>query len=240
MTPAAAGNNERDLMHYKMIVFDFDGTLADSHGFFLDAMDTLARIHRFRRIDRSELDTLRNYDARQMMRHVGMPFWKMSCVARDFRKMMAQQRASIALFDGIVPALHQLTQAGLQLAMLTSNSEENVRAILGEKAAALFHYYECGASIFGKRRKLRRLLAASGMPRDRVLCVGDEIRDIQAAHAERVDFAAVAWGYTAPAALQALAPRMVVHQVDELVQRLIGTVAPAAGEPRSDSCPRQA
>jgi phosphoglycolate phosphatase len=78
--------------------------------------------------------------------------------------------------------------------------------VLGERLAGLFSAYSCGASIFGKGAKLRKLVARFPVERSQVLCVGDEIRDVEAARKEGVAFGAVAWGYTRLEALAAHAP----------------------------------
>ena len=207
-------------MKYKLVIFDFDGTLADTFPFFLDVFDILADTHGFRRLDRQQLDTLRSFDARRMMRHVGLPMWKMPRVAMHFRALMAQHSHRIALFDGIAAMLQELAGRGVALAVLTSNSEQNVRAILGPDNAALIAHYACGVSLFGKRSKLRHLLAKTGTGREQVLCVGDELRDIDAAHGERLDFGAVAWGYTHPEALRARQPAHVFSRVEEIAAAL--------------------
>ena len=51
-------------MKYKLDIFDFDGTLAESFPFFLAAVNELACVHKFNRIDSAELDTLRRHSAR--------------------------------------------------------------------------------------------------------------------------------------------------------------------------------
>ena len=208
-------------MRYKLLVFDFDGTLADSFPFFLEQFDTLADAHGFRRIDRRELDTLRGLEPRQLMKHVGLPMWKMPRVGLHFMSLMAQNIGRIGLFDGIGPVLRQLSQQGVKLAVVTSNSQENVQAVLGPDTASLIAYYECGASLFGKRSKLRRLLAESGVARRDVLCIGDEVRDIVAAHGEKLDFAAVAWGYNRLETLLAHSPEIVFSKVEEIPEKLV-------------------
>lgn len=207
-------------MRYKLLVFDFDGTLADSFPFFLEQFDTLADAHGFRRIDRRELDTLRGFDTRQLMKHVGLPMWKMPRVALHFMALMAQNIGRITLFDGIGASLRQLSQQGVTLAIVTSNSQENVRAVLGPEMAALIAHYECGASLFGKRSKLRRVLAESGVARHEVLCIGDEVRDVVAAHGEKLDFGAVAWGYNRLETLLAHAPEIVFSNIGEISEKL--------------------
>ena len=55
-------------MKYRLAIFDFDGTLADSFPFFIRVFDQLADRHGFRRIAPDEVPALRHYSARQMMR----------------------------------------------------------------------------------------------------------------------------------------------------------------------------
>jgi phosphoglycolate phosphatase len=200
---------------YDLWIFDFDGTLADSFPFFLEVFDTLADTHNFRRLDRANIDMLRAYDLPQVLRHLDLPRWKLLPVALQFRALMAQNIARIALFDGMREVLHELALRGVRLAIVSSNTEANVRAVLGGDAQ-LFTHFECGAALFGKRRRLRRVVQGSGVAQARVLCVGDEVRDIAAAHAEGLDFGAVCWGYNRPEALQALAPRLMFRSVAEL------------------------
>ncbi|HEY0809579.1 MAG TPA: HAD hydrolase-like protein, partial [Longimicrobiales bacterium] len=78
--------------------------------------------------------------------------------------------------------------------------------------------YECGVAIFGKAVRFSRVLQLSSTDRTRAICIGDEVRDAEAAARSGIDFGAVAWGYTAPAALQQTAPRFMFRSVPELLQ----------------------
>ncbi|WP_151635910.1 HAD hydrolase-like protein [Noviherbaspirillum aerium] len=206
----------------RLVVFDFDGTLADSFPFFLRTFDVLAGRHDFRPIAGDDLNALRGYDARQIMRHVGIPLWKVPRVASDFRSMMADVIEDIALFDGIGAMLQALAGENIRLAVLSSNSEANVRAVLGPEHARLIDRYACGASLFGKRGKLRRLLEAMNVERRHALCIGDEVRDAEAARDEGLRFGAVAWGYTRSDVLAAAGPDYLFERVDDIAPALLG------------------
>jgi phosphoglycolate phosphatase len=201
---------------YKLVVFDFDGTLADSFPFFRASLGTLADAHGFRRLRDEDLDALRGLDARQLMRHVGLPVWKVPRVAMHFRRLMAQQAESIPLFEGVSGLLQELAARGVALAVLSSNSRDNVEAVLGAEHTALIKHFDCGVSLFGKRNKLRGLLARTGVAPADAICVGDEIRDIQAARGVPVAIAAVGWGYTRPDALAEHRPDALVATVAQL------------------------
>lgn len=207
-------------MRYRLAIFDFDGTLADSFPWFIGVFNQVADRYRFRRIEAGEVEGLRGLGARQMVRDLGVPAWKLPLIANHMRALMTRDAGTIRPFPGAEDALARLAARGLPLALLTSNSEENVRRILGPETAALFARRECGASIFGKRARLRRLLRRSGVPAREVICVGDEIRDHEAAASEGVAFGAVTWGYTVPAALRARNPEETFESFEDMVAKL--------------------
>jgi phosphoglycolate phosphatase len=205
-------------MRYKLAIFDFDGTLADSFSWFLGVANRLADEHRFRRIEEHEIETLRGQAARQVMAHLGLPAWKLPAVARQMRQQMAADIGRIPLFSGVDRLLRELSGRGVRLAIVTSNSISNVRQVLGPGNAALIHHYACGVSLFGKQAKLRAVLRSSGFPAAQAIFIGDELRDREAAHAAGIAFGAVTWGYTNPEALRAHAPEEVFASPEEILR----------------------
>ena len=200
-------------MRHDLVIFDFDGTLADSFPFFFEVQNTLADRHGFRRIGAHEVEALRHLSPREVMRHVGLPRWRLPFVARGFVRVMRERCATIRVFDGVQEALHGLHARGATLALVTSNGHENCARILGADTMARFAHIECGASMFGKRRRLLRTLERTGVPAARAIYVGDQAADAEAARAAGIDFAAVAWGYASLASLQAHQPRVVLQDV---------------------------
>jgi len=201
-------------MSYKLLIFDFDGTIADSFPWFVGIVNQVAEKYRFRRIDESEIEALRSFDARRLIQHLEIPFWKLPFIARHMKRQMAREIHQITLFEGIPDLLRQLSERGIQLAMVSSNSVENIRRVLGPEVAGLFRYYECGGSIFGKKAKFRKVLKQSGVPEAEALCIGDELRDLEAARQAHIAFGAVAWGYTDVEALRAQSPTAVFSSLD--------------------------
>lgn len=180
-------------MNYKLIIFDFDGTLADTFSLFLNAINEAADRYRFKRID-WDLDILRRLDVKQILSCHEIPFWKLPFVVRHMQSLMKRNIADITLFPGIDQALHALSENGATLAIVTSNSRENVLKVLGAQNAERFSYIEC-ASVFGKKNKLRKILANSQIAPEDAILIGDEIRDAQAAKEAGIPFGAVSWGY---------------------------------------------
>ena len=135
-------------MRYTLAIFDFDGTLADTLPWFFSAVNQMAEKHGFNKIEAGEVETLRGYSARQIVEHLSVPAWKLPRIGMDMRRMMAEDIQQIRPFEGIGVMLRSLSDKGVALVVVTSNSYDNVRHVLGAEHAALIRYYECGASLF--------------------------------------------------------------------------------------------
>lgn len=218
-------------MTYRLVIFDFDGTLADSQPWFESVFNDVGERYGLRRIELSEREFLRRLDARQFLAHLGVPRWKLPFIARHMRALKTEHLGEISLFSGVDELLRELSDAGLELAIVSSDTEANVRKVLGPANAARMSDYACNASLLGKGTKFRRVLRRAGIRPDEALAIGDEIRDAQAARAAGIDFAAVGWGYAAP---DALAPHAatVFSEIGEITPFCRGLppggIAPAA------------
>ncbi|RZK28355.1 MAG: HAD family hydrolase, partial [Hymenobacter sp.] len=128
----------------------------------------------------------------------------------------------IQLFAGVAPLLEQLHHRGVQLAIVSSNSEANIREVLGSKTAGLIGYYGCGSSLFGKQHKFKRAMAHWGLGPHQVLCVGDEVRDLQAAAKANMAFGAVAWGYARVDILAAQPGISLFYATGDILRAVLG------------------
>ncbi len=209
-------------MKYRLVIFDFDGTLADTLPWFAGVMNQVADRYRFRRIAEGEHELLRGYEPSQIIQHLGVSVWRMPFIARYMRSLMNAQLDRISLFEGIDTLLPKLTEAGATLGMVSSNSEENVRAVLGPANAALMARYECGVSMFGKGSRLKKVLAKLRIPANEALYVGDEIRDILAARSAGIASGAVSWGYNTPEALKVHSPTVLFERVEDIAATVRG------------------
>ena len=206
-------------MPYSLAIFDLDGTLVDSFPWFLRNINDVADRFGFRRVAHEDVERLRHASTREILDFLEVPLWKLPAIARHARRLKAEAAADIALFAGVETMLRTLLENGVQLALVTSDSEANARAKLGA-TAALFSHFDCAASLFGKPTKFRRVIRRAGADPARVIAIGDEVRDIEAARAVDIACGAVCWGYAAPAALRAKAPDYTFEQMDEIVDAL--------------------
>lgn len=205
---------------YKLVIFDFDGTLADSFPFFLETVSELAEKHGFGKVDAVQVEMLRRYDAKRIVRQLGIPLWKVPIVAAAFRKIMAKNTDRVPAFAGVSAMLHALSQRGILMSLVTSNSCENVQKILGKENLSLLVHPQCGTGLFGKSSRLRKILRKTGISAADAIYIGDEIRDLEAAAAENIAFGAVSWGYTKADALMEHSPAETFFSVGEIAEKL--------------------
>lgn len=209
------------MKRYRLAIFDLDGTLSDSFPWFLSTLDLVADRHRLRRVAPGEIDALRTKTLQDIFAALGVSRWKLPAIIRDMRAMKLSALQNISLFQGTEDMLRALHDNGIALAMVSSDSEANVRHSLGG-LAALMSRYACGASLGGKARKFRRVLRSLKIQPQDAIYIGDEIRDGEAAAEAGMDFGAVGWGYNKAESLQKLSPALMFDSPGDIVSRLCG------------------
>jgi len=214
---------------YKLVIFDFDGTLGDTMGWFLDASDAMAGRFGYLPIDRGDLDRLRKLSARELMKLQRVSVLKLPMLAAHFQKMMRNDAGSIRMFEGVPEMLKAVHATGAKIAIVRSNSEENIRIVLGPELCGLISRFSCGASVFGKASKFRKVMAVMSVKPAETISIGDETRDIDAAREIGMTTGAVAWGYTNAEALRLYGPDHMFEAVADIPAALSGT---ASGDSR--------
>lgn len=204
-------------MGYRLLIFDFDGTLADSAQWFACVLNDVAKRFGFRQIDLAEMAALRGCSNREIISRLGVPTWKMPFIAAHFRALAAEAAPSLQLFPGVGDMLRRLDAGGVKIAVVSSNAEATVRQVLGPDLVGLISHYGCGASVFGKAPKFRSVIRKSGVAEADVLCVGDEVRDIEAARKAHLATGAVTWGYATPEILRAQRPSAVFETPGDIL-----------------------
>lgn len=203
-------------MRYPLVVFDFDGTLADS---LASAMAIFNRIGPGLGLKPvADLEAARSMPTRQFLRQIGVRFWRLPKVIRAFQAASAEHAAELRLHDGVAGMLRGLHGNGHRLGVLSSNREDVIRTCLRANGVEeLFAFVIGYPKLFGKAKALRRILKAEKLAREDVLFVGDELRDVDAGHKAKVATAAVTWGFQTEKLLQTGNATYLVRRPEELV-----------------------
>lgn len=178
------------------VLFDFDGTIADSFDAVLAIANRLAANFGYPITPPETVEYLRQLGSREVLQVVQVSPFKLPFLLRRLRAELNQEITQLKPFPGIPEALADLKNQGHSLGIATSNSVENVRLFLqANQLSNHFDFLASGLTIFGKSRILRQMMRQQGISPQQVIYVGDETRDIEAAHQLKLPVIAVAWGF---------------------------------------------
>lgn len=217
----------------KAVIFDFDGTIANSFAATLRIANALAPTFGYRPAAPEEVEVLRGWTYKQVAAELGVPWHKIPLIAARIRKELSASVAQLETFEGLPHVLTELRERGFELGILTSNSKSNVERFLAAHGLKQFRFVSTSASVWGKRRRLESLLHSYRLSARDVAYVGDEVRDIEATKPLAIRMVAVGWGYAAREQLAAHGPDHLISYPNELLDIFARGAAAAAPIPLS-------
>lgn len=202
-----------------LILFDFDGVLADTFAdmlrFAQQVCDELGVSHAVVQTDLSELEVM---SFATFGRACEVPEERVDEFVRRCTQKFAQKPAPPALFNGLGEVLRKLAQSHV-LAVVTGNTGSNVRAFLKEHALAGCFRAVYGVDLPGsKAQKILMAKSQFAAEAGTVFMVGDSISDVQAARQAGVKSIVVAWGHQSLTRLLGALPDAVARHPDELIE----------------------
>jgi len=206
----------------RTIVFDFDGTIADTLSVVIKIANKFADHYGYRKIPLSDLPKLREKKPSEVLRHLGISIFKLPIVARKIRFEMNKEVSHLKTAVDLRETLMNLKKSNCTLGILTTNSRENVTEFLKNNDLQLFDFVYSGRAVFGKSSLLKKMMKAKTIPHDDPIYVGDEIRDIEAAKKAGIKVIGVTWGYNTKNALNKAHPDHVVEEPKELEETILG------------------
>ena len=202
----------------KVIIFDFDGTLADTIDILLSITNRLSAEFGFKSATKEELAQLSNLNSWQILQYSGISIFKFPLLIRRLKAELHSELPHIQLFPGIKEVLLELKKRGFQLGIITSNSRENVLGALEKNGLQDTFTFIYSGSTFGKHKVINKWLRIENIHTEKVVYVGDEIRDIDAARKTGIKVIAVGWGFNSPQALAAQNPDFLIEHPQELIE----------------------
>ncbi|HBE18698.1 MAG TPA: carotenoid oxygenase [Cyanobacteria bacterium UBA11149] len=206
-------------MSIKIILFDFDGTIADTFDALVNIANGLAGEFGFKPLTPEEIPIVKTLTARQLIEKSGISIFKIPPLLQRVKSDLRQYIETLSPIIGIKESLQQLKNDGNILGILTTNSQENVRLFLHQhKMEYLFSHLYSESTIFGKNKILKKFLSQHNWIPEEVIYVGDEARDIESSRKAHIKVIAVTWGFNAPEVLAKHNPDFLIHHPRELIE----------------------
>lgn len=198
------------------IVFDFDGTLADTSDYIYSLFKKYSSEFGLGEFTPHDWEMLRDRGLKAMAAQFKIPILKVMPMIVKFRKAMHEGIGHFDLIPGIDSLIAGLKRQNFGLGIASSNSEENINKFLDLKNIKIFDFVYGGGSIFGKDRLLKEMLKKENLSRESVIYIGDEIRDVEAARKAGIKIIAVTWGLSSRKALQREKPDYIADTPEEI------------------------
>jgi len=202
----------------KHIIFDFDGTLADSTAVFASAWNTLAQKYKFKGIELKEIDTLKKLSISERSKLFDFPMYKLPMILPQFYKLYRQSLNDVHLFDGMKEVLIEIDKRGYKILIISSNSKENILEFLKMNGIHCVADVLCSNRIFGKDKVMKKFLKEANVDSSNVVYIGDEQRDIVACKKAGIPIIWVEWGYDAKEVVQNDEPEYSVSTPQEILE----------------------
>ncbi len=199
----------------KAIIFDFDGTLADSLLLGLEGVNELAP--RFKYAPITDTDYIRQKGMRKIIKEdLKLKWYQLPGYIRSLKKVLMPKIEELEAYEGLPEVVRELSGKA-DLFILTSNIRKAVDHVIEKYELDHFKTIYAGIPAFRKHRILKRLLSRYHFQKDQIVYIGDEVRDVEACRKAGVPVIGVSWGLNDRSALLAAEASYVVDTPEELL-----------------------
>ncbi|NTV47683.1 MAG: HAD hydrolase-like protein [Chlorobiales bacterium] len=165
-------NDIRQENNIKAIVFDFDGTLADTMSVVWDIAIKLNDKLKLFKKEEISLEDFRNTSSSDFLGRLTTPKYKLLYYLWMGRRLFGENIKNIKAFDGIEETLKMLKSLQIKLAVVSSNSKTNVKKFLAFNKLEYFDIVESPLLVFNKTRLIKKVVGQLGVDPSEVFYVG--------------------------------------------------------------------
>jgi phosphoglycolate phosphatase len=198
------------------LLFDFDGTLADSLSLGLRIVNDLSERIGYKPISQDEMEVLRGQPITAVFKRLHLPIYKLPMFIHHVKTELTKRLSELQPFDELPEVLNKFKQAGISMALLSSNSINNILPFLKKFDMEVFEWYDCDVGLFNKSRALHKQTQRPEIKFMQPVYIGDELRDIRAAKSNRIPIVSVTWGFQPKYLLEKNHPDYLVDTPKEL------------------------
>ncbi len=202
------------------VIFDFDGTLANSVDLMFRMYNQHAEEFGYLSIKREEFPELRRMGYTKAMRAKKIKARRLPKIAMTLSKEMHNHMNDVRPYEGVVEMLQELQKSGYSIGVLTSNQAPLVQDFFNNHDFPAFDFVISEKTIFGKDKALKRIIKRYDLDKNQILYVGDEPRDVTASRKAGVQVLGVSWGLAGVEGFEKAMPDKIVDSPNELLQTI--------------------
>lgn len=204
-----------------LIIFDYDGVLADTLDDLLQsAQEACNKLGVKHFVTKDDLSSLEVMSFASFGQACGVPNHLVDKFVEICLNFLSEKDSPPAIFTGLSNVIRTLS-VNHMLAIVTTNSSQNVNAFLGKHGLDRFIHAVYGVDLPGSKAQkisIARDRLSAGRKKEPVFMVGDSLSDIYAAKEASVTSIAVTWGHQSLEYLLRGNPDYVVKYPKHLIE----------------------
>jgi len=206
----------------KFIIFDFDGTIADTLPFSFQKFLEMAKLLQIDNLsDKQIINEIRNKSYQELLKDNFKRSWlKIPFIINVIKNMQVElekEIENIKFFPGIKKFLYDLKKEGYKLAIISSNRKENINKFIKFNKINVFDFVHGKTDLFGKSDYLKKFLKDFSLKKSEVVYIGDEIRDVEACKKAGIKIIGVSWGLHTVEALKKAGVDYIAYKPVEIL-----------------------
>jgi phosphoglycolate phosphatase len=156
-------------------------------------------------------------ELKQVLKEIGVGTLKLPFVVRRVRTEMQKSLEKIRPAADIKTLFGALKEKQYNVGIVTSNSAENTRKFLKQNNIDNVDFVYSSSCLYGKDKLIKNIMGRASINPTQIYFVGDEIRDVEAAHKAHIKSVAVTWGFSDESLLRQSNPDYIIHNPMELI-----------------------
>jgi phosphoglycolate phosphatase-like HAD superfamily hydrolase len=194
-------------MIHQTLVFDFDGTIADTLGETRRIFNLIAPDYGIRQVGEHEMDHLRHLSLKELLVHLKIPKRRVPALISRGTGLMRGNITRLQMIEGMPEVIVELRRHVRSFGILTSNAPANVDLFLHAHGLRdQFDFISSTSKLTGKAKHLKAIRKTFSLRAEEMLYIGDELRDVKASQKAGIPIAAVTWGFNSRESLAAQSP----------------------------------
>jgi len=207
----------------KALIFDFDGTIANTLPYTFSKIIELAKKLKVKDFKEKEIiEKIRSLSPQELFSQFSVSWLKMPLIIWEVKKAQKDLYSKInkiKIFLGIKKLLKELKKKEIKLYIYSSNLKKNIVKFLEkEKISQYFENIYVGGNLLGKDKDLINILKKEGLKTDEVYYVADEVRDVLACQKAKLKMIGVSWGLAGERGLKKTKVDYLVKKPEKILE----------------------
>lgn len=205
----------------KFVIFDFDGTIADTMPFNFGRLLELLRKEKINLPEKEIIKKIKSNSYLELMKEFKLSWLRipfMLQIVKQTQRDLYSQIDKIKIFPGIKSLLKDLKDKNYQIGILSSNMQRNVNKFIKINKLNFFDIIYCESNILGKDQTFRKMMKKYNLKTEEIIYVGDEIRDVEACKKVGIKIIGVSWGLHTIEALKKIDVDYIAKKPQKILQ----------------------